>query len=107
MADMKGKWRERRRLGLTQFRRRGGLPIDAHPSEIAPIRILCGAFEILGDVVIRPMRPALPSLAPAADTRPAPAPIRAPVRPPWRRRSECVLVRSPRRRPSRVDRRAR
>jgi hypothetical protein len=63
MADMKRKWRDRRRLGLSNFRRHGGLPLDAHPSEIAPIRIICGEFELLGDAVLRPIRPGAPSAA--------------------------------------------
>jgi len=86
MADMKSKWRERRRLGLTHFRSKGGLPVDARPAEIAPIRIICGGFELLGDVVVRPIRPGAPDSA-AAMPGPAATPELAPARRPGRRGS--------------------
>jgi hypothetical protein len=57
LADMKSKWRRRRSFGIKSYKTQGGLPADAHPAEIAPIRIVCDRFELLGDVVLRPLDP--------------------------------------------------
>jgi hypothetical protein len=57
LADMKRKWRARRSFGSRNYKTSGGLPADAHPAEIAPIRIVCDRFELLGDVVLRLLDP--------------------------------------------------
>jgi hypothetical protein len=74
LADMKRKWRARRSLGSRNYKTSGGLPADAHPAEIAPIRIVCDRFELLGDVVLRLLDPGVKPLSPA----PAPPAGRAP-----------------------------
>ena len=74
MAYMQAKWQRRRRLGVRNYKVQGGLPPDAHPAEIAPIRIVCGEFELVGDVVLRPLdrhvQPPTPSPAPPAGRAP-------------------------------------
>src|SRR3569833_4640602 len=74
LADMRSKWRKRRSLGIRSYKIQGGLPADAHPAEIAPIRIVCDRFELLGDVVLRPLDPSVMPPTPA----PAPPVGRAP-----------------------------
>lgn len=74
LADMKRKWRARRSFGSRNYKTPGGLPADAHPAEIAPIRIVCDRFELLGDVVLRPLDPSVKPIIPS----PAPAAGRAP-----------------------------
>ena len=107
MADMTAKWRSRRKLGVVRFRTRGGLPPDASPAEIAPIRILYNdEFEIVGDVVVRPLvsnlpanqataEPTGPRRPPSTASRKAPrtaaASVRAPTSP---RRSSSARRRS-------------
>ena len=79
MSDMTAKWHRRRTLGIGSYKTHGGLPPDAEPAEIAPIRIVLDRFELLGDVVLRPLNPSvmppIPSPAPPAGrARRAPSP---------------------------------
>lgn len=74
MNDMTAKWRHRRTLGIGSYKMQGGLPPDAQPAEIAPIRIVLDRFELVGDVVLRPLdpsvKPPIPSPAPPAGRAP-------------------------------------
>jgi hypothetical protein len=70
MEDVWSKWRMRRGLGVVDARGRGGLPRDASPADIAPIRIVCDRFELLGDVVLRLLDPDVqPPTPPPAQAR--------------------------------------
>jgi hypothetical protein len=91
MADMKAKWRTRRRLGLSRFKSHGGIPPDAKAADIAPIRIILGEFELLGEAVLRPIASAvrLPTIArhpPSTISRKEPRSAVAPARAPTSRR---------------------
>jgi len=86
LADMKSKWRRRRSFGIRNYKTQGGLPADAHPAEIAPIRIVCDRFELLGDVVLRPLDPSV------MPTTPAPAPPAG--RAPSKRSRRCAAHRA-------------
>lgn len=74
MSDMTAKWRHRRTLGIGGYKRQGGLPPNAQPAEIAPIRIVLERFELVGDVVLRPLYPDVKPITPS----PAPPAGRAP-----------------------------